>query len=330
MPRAIPDYREILHSPADVASEFIQWAEMLQDSPGVPFGIPAVDEKVIPFHPGDMVVICGRPGSGKTSMLAFLARSEAKRIVARGKAKTEAVVYITFEQIVEEIEATFQASTTYTASDLVRGKVNIDEVKRSAIKRVMLPIWIVGDSLSRTNSNSPRLYPDVVFRAIETMYEDHNTKPTLLCLDYIQLIPIPHQSDRQRQVLEAAHQAKELAKRVGCPVVVAVQARREVDTRDIKIPGLWDAQWSSGIEQAADKFFSLWRPWLTEPHFNDAGSQNTIRLDGKRYPVTKELLIMAMVKQRFEDGRWTWPLFFDPRYLKLCELETDVEEPIAF
>ena len=119
---------------------------------------------------------------------------------------------------------------------------------------------------------------------------------------------------------------KEIAQRVGCPAAVAVQARREVDSRDVKIPGLWDAQWSSAIEQTADKFFSLWRPWLTESHTNEMGQQASVTIDDKVYPVTKNLLIMSMLKQRFEDGRYTWGLHFDPRYLKLCEIEHDVTE----
>lgn len=324
---AQPDYRELVHSPADLSVESVRWAEALNNVPGVPFGVPVVDKRVVPFHPGDMVVLCGRPGAGKTALLTFLARAEAKRIQDRGKEKTEAVVYVTFEQVTEEIDAVLCASTDYSVSDIVWGRVDLDAVKRNAIQRVNLPLWLIGDSLARTNARSPRMYPETVFRAVELMQEEFGVKPSLLCVDYIQLIPIPAQADRMKQVIEASHQVKELAKRLGCPAVVAVQARREVDLRTVKIPELHDAQWSSSIEQAADKFFGLWRPWITEPHFGPGGGPNTIEIDGQHIDITKELLVLSLRKQRFEDGAWTWPLRFEPQYLKLCDLELRREEP---
>jgi replicative DNA helicase len=311
-----------------LAAEYVDWADSLRYAPGVPFGIPVMDRKVIPFHPGDMVVFCARPGHGKTSILAYLARTEAKRIQARA-AGNEVVVYVTWEQVVEEIESVFQCSDTYTATDLAWGRVPIADVKRVAMGRASLPIFVIGDSLARTNAKSPRMYPEIVFEAIESLEADFKVRPSLICVDYIQLIPIRNQADRHKQVIEAAHRVKEIAKRVGCPAAVAVQARREVDSRDIKLPGLWDAQWSSAIEQTADKFFSLWRPWLTEPHFDDQGRETQVSIDHVEYPVKPELLLMRMLKQRFEDGRWTWALRFQPQYLKLCALETDIDEPQA-
>jgi len=319
------DYMELVHSPLDLANAHVKWAESLQDAPGVPFGIPIVDKKVIPMHPGDMVVFCARPGHGKSSILSFLARAEAKRIIARGAEKTECVVYVTWEQVTEELNAVLQTPKGYTVSDVVWGRVDMEMVKEQAVKRVNLPVWLIGESLTRTNGRSPRMYPETVFQAIEAMVAEYDVKPTLLLVDYIQLIPIPSQSDRQKQVIEAAHRVKELAKRVGCPAAVAVQAGRNVDQRDSKIPTLQDAQWSSSIEQAADKFFSLWRPWLTEDHFDAYGQPARIVIDSEHYDITEKLLVMAMRKQRFDNGRWTWALKFQPEYLKICALESDVE-----
>lgn len=310
------NFRQLVHSPAELAQEHVAWAKHLKDTPGVPFGLPSIDDKVIPFHPGDMVTFVARPGHGKTSILAWLARTEAKRIIARGAKHTEAVVYVTWEQVTEEINAVLDIGGSYTVSDIAWGRADLDAVEAQARKRAGLPIWLIGDSLARTDSSSPRMYPDAVFAAIETMHEEHGVKPSLLCFDYIQLIPIPSQADRMKQVTEAAHRCKELAKRVGCPAAVAVQARREVDSRDLKIPGLWDAQWASSIEQTADKYFSLWRPWLTEPR------DSVIDIDGRPIPVTENVLILSMQKQRFESGRWTWALWFDPATLELQELDT--------
>lgn len=328
----LPNYRELVHTPAERAAERVKWAQELQDVPGVPFGIPTIDKQkiIVPFHPGDMVTFCARPGHGKTSMLAFFARAEAKRILMRGKGKKECVVYVTWEQVSEEIDMVLDINDQYTVSDIVWGRVDMKLVEMRSTKGAGSPIYIIGDSLARTNIKSPRMYPEVVFQAIESIKKDFGVRPTLLCFDYIQLIPISQLADRQKQVLQAAHRAKEIAKRVGCPAVVAVQARREVDTRDYKMPGLWDAQWSSAIEQTADKYFSLWRPWLTEPHVDQNGNPTTIKIDGKDIKITPELLVLAMLKQRFAEPKKTWCLRFQPQYLKLCEMETDIEEAVNF
>lgn len=326
-------YRELVHSPAELAQEHVLWASLLKDAPGVSFGIDEIDEIVTPFHPGDMVTFTGRPGHGKTSILAILAREEGKRIVERGTQEIEAVVYVTWEQVTEEINAVMMCSgpgVEYTVNDVVRGNVDLDTIRRHAIKRVHDPVWIVGESLARTNINSPRMFPEVVFKAIESMKQDFGRKPTLMLFDYIQLIPIRGQSKRHEQVMEASHRCKELAKRAGCPAAVAVQAKRDVDLRDWKMPTQFDAQWSSAIEATGDKFFGLWRPWLTEPHTDKRGNPTVLTLNGVEYESAPTLLLMGMFKQRFAEPRHTWALHFDPRYLRLCELETDVEEALQY
>jgi len=79
-----------------------------------------------------------------------------------------------------------------------------------------------------------------------------------------------------------------------------------------------DAQWASSIEQTSDKMFSLWRPARTQELH---GKQIEME-DGTRYEVTPTLMLIRMIKQRFEQGRATWAMHFDPAYLKLAELET--------
>lgn len=310
-------YRELVHNPAELGTEGLAWAQHILETPGVQFGVPCVDAEgaMNPMHGGDMTILCGRPGMGKTAMLATLARLEAKRIRARGKEKEEAVFYVTWEQVTEEINLILDVNTHYTATDIMRGRANIDDVIQQSIKRVQLPIWVIGDSLSRTGTHSLRMYSDVVFDAIETAVEEYGVRPTLLCFDYIQLIPVQNAREKVMQVSEAAVRAKEVAKRIGCPAVVGAQARREVDDREFKIPTQRDAQWASSIEQATDKFFGLWRPWLTDK------GKDPIVIDGTEYPITEDLLVMQMSKQRFGPAGHTWGLRFKPQHLQICEYE---------
>lgn len=312
-------YLEFVHNPADLAAETVKWAEHLLTTPGIPFGVDAVDEKMNPMHPGDLIVICGRPGSGKTSLLATIARAEAKRIVERG-AKDEVVLYVTWEQVAEEINLILDVNSGYTASEVMRGEVSLERIQEQAIHRVNLPIWIIGDSISRTSTKSLRLFPDVVFKAIEQAVEEWGIKPTLMLFDYVQIIPARNVSEKVLQVSMSAELVKELAKRVGCPGVMGAQARREVDDREFKMPTIRDAQWASAIEQVTDKFFGVWRPWLTDP------DKPPITVGGQKYPIVENLMVLQMGKQRFGEAGMSWGMHFDPRYLRLCEMELRHEE----
>lgn len=310
--------RSLVHTPSELMTDYVRWAEEQQGTAGVPFGLPVVDEKMVPMRPGNLTTIIGRPGHGKTSLLAYLAKEEARRIMQRGTNREEAVVYVTWEQSAQELTAFFLSGKEYSISDVAWGKVDLDVIRRQAVKGASIPIWVVGHGIySRLGAKAPRMTPDVVYAAIESMEADFKVRPTLLLFDYLQLIPIDHARERVQQVTEAPIRIKELALRLSVPAVAGVQASREVDTRAEKLPEARDAQWASSIEQTSDKVFSLWRPWLTE----EPGA--VIKTEsGNDYTVTESLLFLRMLKQRMARGRHTWALFFDPAMLRLAALET--------
>jgi replicative DNA helicase len=308
----------LIHTPADLAAEHLAWARRNMAVPGIPWDVRSVDNWMIPMRPGDLVGVMGRPGHGKSSIMAYLARCEAKRIMERGTETTEAVVYVTWESSAEELENFFVADDKASASDVAWGRADIEYLEKKAVKRARVPIWVIGHGIGRASVDTPRMTVDVVYDAIESMQADYGVKPSLVLLDYVQIIPVAKANERTAQVTEAVIRAKELAQRAGVPIVAGVQARREVDTYKLPIPEKADAQWASGIEQTCDKLFGLWRPAIS-PGFEN----KLIEIEGCAAPVevTQRLMILRMLKQRFEDGRFTWALHFAPQYLTLCELE---------
>jgi len=330
-----PDYAKLVHSPADLSAAIIQWAEHVEKYTGITWGIPCIDSKVVPMYPGDFTCILGRPGAGKSSLLAFLAKQEARRIVERGTQDKEAVVYVTWESSAEEIASFLMISGKktggYSVSDLAWGRVPLEKVRQDALNLVTLPVWTIGHGIGRADQNIVRMTPKVVYHAIETMEAEYGRKPVLMLFDYIQLIPSETAQERVAQVTEAPIRIKELALTLGAPAVAAVQASRKVDTYDTKLPEQNDAQWASSIEQTADKMFSLWRPAVTEGLVRD-GQPIFIEFQGKRLQVTNELMLIQMIKQRREQGRHLWAMYFDPAYLWLAEMELRhaADAPIDF
>ncbi len=310
-------YRDLVHTPAELAVEHVAWAEHIKSDPGVTFGIQAIDKIVLPMRGGDLVSIIARPTMGKTSLMATFAREHARKLQALGAAgKDRAVVYVTWEQSAEELEAFFQADGKTTISDIAWGRVSIDALQAKAVKRAGVPIWVIGHGIGRAGKPTPRMTPDVVLGAIETMKIDFGITPSLMLFDYMQLIPVANAKDRMQQVTEVPIRIKELALRIGAPAIVGVQAGRHVDERDIKLPEMRDAQWSSAIEQTSDKIFGLWRPAQTER------IGQTISIGDEAHTVQENLLIIRLLKQRGEQGRHTWAMYFNPASLRLAEMET--------
>jgi len=311
------DFRTLVHSPTDLNADYLAWAEYIQSVDGVDWGVKAVDEKVIPIRPGEMGIIIGRPGHGKTSVLMYLARTEAERIQKRGTRGEECVAYVTWEESAEDVTRMLLGTpdAPYTATDLAWGKVDLDVIRSQVVKQSEFPpVYVIGHGIMRAKrgKRAPLMDPTAVLIALETMESDYGVKPTLMCFDYIQRIPIPRERQKVEEVTEAAKAINDLAKRIACPAYVAAQASREPDSRDDKIPKAQDCQWASALEQDADKLFAVMRPIKYEI--------NTLELsDGRVFSVTDKMMILRMLKQRGAPGDYTWPMYFDPATLKLGE-----------
>lgn len=303
-----------LHTPARVSQSYVQWAEELKENPGITFGC-AADKTIIPLHPGDLMAVVARPSHGKSSWMAYMAKREADSIVKRGKYGKEAAVYVSWEQPVEEIEAFFQSGADYTSSDMAWGRVPMETIVKKSIERVDMPLWVIGTSIRNRNMKKPPMTVDVVYETIAAMKDDFGIRPTLVCLDYIQKIPVRGRRDRVSEVTEATYRAKELAMHIGAPIIAGVQASRGVDQYKSPIPTMADAQWSSAVEQTADKQISVWRPARTHP----PESHPQIEIGGTTYANSEYLFVIKLLKQRFERGYGVWPVHFKPHTLELYD-----------
>lgn len=309
------DYRALVHTPADLATDFVRYAEKLAVNPGIAWGVPSMDKVIIPMRGGDVIGVMGRPGHGKSTISAYLARKAAKDISITGRADRECVVYVSFEQQVEEIEAIFQVEgVAPTVTDIAWGRADIEELKRRAVKRISLPVWLMGVSAMR-RKRIPRMTIENVYHALSAIEDDYKIKPALVILDYIQIIPVERASERIEQVGEAIVRSKELAQYIDAPIVICVQAGRQVDKYENKIPGAGDCQWSSAIEQVADKLIGIWRPSLTED-----GSE-PIDLGSRKIDITPNLFIARLLKQRMDAAGQTFVLHFAPEYARLADME---------
>jgi len=319
------DHKALVFTPAEISTAYVEYAEKVKRHAeyGLTWGVPSMDKAIIPLRPGDVIGIIARPGHGKSTLAAYLAKRTAQRIMQENGSGERCVVFCTFEQTVEECEAFFQCGQQYNVSDFAWGRVPLDLIKRQAIDRIGLPVWLMGKSLMRRR-RTPRMTPDTIYRAIDSIEADYGVKPALVIIDYIQIVPIDgHARERIQQVSEAILRSKELAGDIGAPIAVCVQARRDVDSYKSKIPTIADCQHSSAIEQAADKLLGIWRPCLTEKE----SIGEAVKINGREVTLTQNLFVAKLLKQRWYEAGQVFLLHFDPAAVKLADLELRYSDP---
>lgn len=302
---------QYVHGPDRLASGYVEFAREVKGADGVTFGC-VLDDYLLPLRPGRTLTIVARPGQLKTGLSGALIKREGLRLQRLG-IQDRYAAHVSWEQPVEELEAMFHQASGYSISDIAWGRVNVDEIIRNTTNRPALPVWIFGESVYNTDFDTPPMTIDRVLLAIEAVYEKWGKLPSLMAFDYLQDIPVPDERDRYNQVSAAMRRVRRLAVQAKCPILVGVQASARVDAYEKPIPTLGDAEWSNVIGQKTDAQIALWYPIKTH-HPND---HPTIEVGGVTYPNTDELLVVKLLKQRFERGYGIWGVKFNPATLEL-------------
>lgn len=311
------DTRNLFFSPAESATRLKDYLHMLATRPKIDlFGHNQLSKAILPL-PGDVIGIIGRPGHGKTTLAAIAAIEAAKRIADEDLAEKEISVFISFEQAIERIEVLLHADRQHSTTDILSGKFKEEEILQKNFERVGLPVWVAGRSIIQPKP-FVRMTLQNLYDGLAKLYEEFGIKPRLICLDYIQIVPVVKEKDPVEQITDAMKLSKEVALRLSCINVIGVQAGRAVDTRSEQIPNLSDCQWASAIEQIGNVLISLHRPALT-------GKKRLTMPDGTELDITKELLLYRILKQTSGEAGETGYMYFAPQYVQLANMELDKE-----
>lgn len=286
---------------------------------GIYLGIREIDHYLTPVLPDNLVTILGRPGAGKTGLMMWWARSEAGKLYRRGETN-KVVVYVTYEQSVEDLMAFNVAADKGLGVDaMAAGKLSDaewDAVMRSLTGAVTLPLVIIGHSAQKRRRR-PRLTLTNVAATLAYLVDEMELTPHLVFVDYLQRIPgEKYAGDRRMEVSENLDRCKDGALAFGAPWVVGVQAKREVDTRQVPVPVLADGQETANIEQASDKVLGIVRPCKYRKDGEQFGS---VVVRGRNQ------MHVSILKQKLgRDNESAW-IDFDPAYNRLLENDHESE-----
>ncbi|MBI4245226.1 MAG: replicative DNA helicase [Planctomycetes bacterium] len=254
---------------------------------GLSTGFFELDDSIGGLQDGNLYVIAGRPGMGKTSFAMKIAVNVAQD-------KKCPVLFTTLEMPGNIIARQMLCLTSKVNShNLQKGIVSDQEIQSLAISAGDLanaPIYI--------DDNTDLNIYDYRVNA-RRMKAKHNIR--LLVVDYLQMLSARPAESRQIEITMISHNLKALSKELNIPVIAVAQLNRGPEARPDNRPRLSDLRESGSIEQDADVVMMLYREEYYNPHSEDKNICE-VSIQKNRYGPMGEIKL-AFLKEytRFEN-----------------------------
>ncbi len=203
-----------------------------------------LDQILIGLGSGDLVIVGGRPGMGKTSFCLNIASNIAKNT------KKDVAIF-SLEMTSEQLASRLLCAEALIDSKCMRtGKLSAEEWKRLAE---------AASALSATNIVIDDTSDITVAEMKSKLRKLKNLG--LIVIDYLQLMHGEKSMDnRVLEVAQITRSLKIMAKEFGVPIILCSQlSRGPKDQREGKKPSLTDLRDSGSIEQDADIVLLLYR-----------------------------------------------------------------------
>lgn len=238
----------------DFVHEHIAHLEELHKNPdghalsGYSTGFPQLDEATSGMQRSDLVILAGRPGTGKTSLLLAMAR----HMGIREKAK---IGFFSLEMKKEALlERLLCGEAKLNLHQLRAGKMGGSAKWRdlaNAAGKLKGATIIVDDSPGAS-------IIEIRARARRMAARHHDLD--VIMLDYLQLVEGGKSTEsREKEVAFISRSLKKLARELNICVIAASQLNRGLEGRTEKRPRLADLRESGAIEQDADIVMFVYR-----------------------------------------------------------------------
>lgn len=216
-------------------------------TPGIKYPIQQLNDCLGGAHDSDLIIMAGRPASGKTAIMFNFANACGVPCGIISAEQPAIQVGSRFLSIDGRIEAHKMRNGHFDEEDWPKLANSIDR--------------LIGRQCHIYDKSAPNI-SDVI-RIARKWKKQHGIKA--LWVDYLQRIrsvDCPKQAPKHERVGEVAQKLKDLAKDLNIPVFALAQVKREVERRDDKQPGMDDISDSSEAEKEADQIFTILRPYV--------------------------------------------------------------------
>lgn len=206
------------------------------------FGFTKLDQLTSGLHKTDVIIVAGRPSSGKTAFAINIAEFVILNF-------NVPVIFFSIEMSAEQLAMRLLSSISSIPFQKIKnGFLSKDElyVLQDKISVLSHKKFLIDDSSVLSSF-------DIRLKVQEVVKEYQNIG--LIIIDYLQLMSVNSSVYRNNRVLEISdisRTLKILAKEMFVPIIVLSQLNRSLEIRSDKRPLLSDLKDSGAIEQDAD------------------------------------------------------------------------------
>lgn len=269
------------------------------DLVGLPSGYSRLDSMTLGWQPSDLILIGGRPATGKSAF----ALSMIRHLIVVTK---EPVGFFSLEMSSKELVRRLISNECGIELRKIKNSRMTNEEFDRLDKRINN---LVGAPLYVDDTPGQTLY--AIKRKARRMVKECGVK--LIMIDFLQLIEVPSEvlSFRESKVEYLAYQLKNMAKDLNVPVIALTQLNRSPEKRDGfdgKRPQTSDMEGSGKLEQAANIVILLYRPEtydiFTDDNGNDLHGKVEVRIAKNRDGIADVRIWMDFIGKymRFEEG----------------------------
>jgi replicative DNA helicase len=229
---------------------------------GVPTGFRDLDTLTGGWQKSDLIIVAGRPSSGKTAF----ALSTARNAALHGEKPTPVGIFSLEMSIQQLVMRLLCAEAKVDAHAVRTGRLPEEDWKRLSIAAGRL-------------SNANIFIDDTAGLGIlELRAKARRLKAErnvgLIIVDYLQLMQGPLKAEsREREISAISRSLKALAKELAIPVIALSQLSRAVEARSDRRPILSDLRESGAIEQDSDVVAFVHRPEMYVDPNSDEGRE---------------------------------------------------------
>lgn len=258
---------------------------------GLATGFRDLDRKTTGLHPGQLIIVAGRPSMGKTAF--------AMNIVEHVAIREQAPVAV-FSMEMPSKDLIERSTASQARADYQRirdGKPQDSEwprITQASSAIAAAPLFI---------DDTPALTPGELSSRARRLKREHGL--AMIVVDYLQLMTADVRSkkieNRNYEITQISQRLKALAKDLQVPVVVLSQLNRGLESRLDKRPQMSDLRESGAIEQDADVILMLYRDEVYDEDSKRRGIAEAIIRKQRNGPIGKVYLTFHGELMRFED-----------------------------
>ena len=216
---------------------------------GVPTGFTALDKRMRGLHANEMIVIAGRPGTGKTAIALNIVESA----LFNPHGATPTLIF-SLEMLADQLYMRMIAARAridqYKLGEGRLEKGRMEDIQTTAKELKGAPLWI--DDTENLDINTMRA-------KARRLNQQLNGKLGLIVVDYLQLLKGSNTApSREQEVAEISRGMKAMSKELMAPVIVLAQLNRDSE-KETRPPRASDLRESGSIEQDADAIILLSR-----------------------------------------------------------------------